>query len=164
MLRGCKSPPIRYAHTQTHTYAYTHMHTYIHTYIHAYMHTYTHAYTHHVYSLRYGAMWGTSCTPGVQENAAIGLIVLQSAEIVGLIICFALHFLWWQLNNTPKPRRQRVRCTTSGFVCTSWAPGYKRMLQSAWSYSWDCRVNHMFSNTFPMRDNWIIPLNIGDQG
>ena len=63
MLRGCKSPPIRYAHTQTHTYAYTHMHTYIHTYIHAYMHTYTHAYTHHVYSLRYGAMWGPLFSP-----------------------------------------------------------------------------------------------------
>ena len=28
----------------------------------------------------------TSCTRGVQENAAIGLVVLQSAEIVVLII------------------------------------------------------------------------------
>ena len=35
----------------------------------------------------------TSCTQGVQENAAIGLVVLQSAEILGLIICFAIHFL-----------------------------------------------------------------------
>ena len=35
----------------------------------------------------------TFCTPGVQENAVIGLVVLQSAEILGLIICFALHFL-----------------------------------------------------------------------
>ena len=35
----------------------------------------------------------TSCTPGVQENAAIGLVVLQSAEIQELIICFAIHFL-----------------------------------------------------------------------
>ena len=35
----------------------------------------------------------TSCTPSVQENAAIGLVVLQSAEILGLIICFAIHFL-----------------------------------------------------------------------
>ena len=32
-------------------------------------------------------------TRGVQENAAIGLVVLQSAEIPGLIICFAIHFL-----------------------------------------------------------------------
>ena len=35
----------------------------------------------------------TSCTRGGQENAAIGLVVLQSAEILGLIICFAIHFL-----------------------------------------------------------------------
>ena len=34
----------------------------------------------------------TSCTPGVKQNAAIGLNVLQSAESLGLIICFALHF------------------------------------------------------------------------
>ena len=33
------------------------------------------------------------CTRGVQENAAIGLVVLQSAEILVLIICFAIHFL-----------------------------------------------------------------------
>ena len=35
----------------------------------------------------------TSCTRGVQENGAIGLVVLQTAEILGLIICFAIHFL-----------------------------------------------------------------------
>ena len=35
----------------------------------------------------------TSCTRGVQENSAIGLVLLQSAEILGLIICFAIHFL-----------------------------------------------------------------------
>ena len=35
----------------------------------------------------------TSCTRGVQENAAISLVVLKSEEILGLIICFALHFL-----------------------------------------------------------------------
>ena len=34
----------------------------------------------------------TSCTHGVQENGAIGLVVRQSAEILGLIICFAIHF------------------------------------------------------------------------
>ena len=32
----------------------------------------------------------TSCTRGVQENAAIGLVVLQS---VGLIVCFAKHMI-----------------------------------------------------------------------
>ena len=37
----------------------------------------------------------TSCTRGVQENAAIDLVILQSAEILGLIIilCFAIRFL-----------------------------------------------------------------------
>ena len=35
----------------------------------------------------------TSCTHGVQENAVIGLVVLQTAEILGLIILFAIHFL-----------------------------------------------------------------------
>ena len=34
----------------------------------------------------------TSCTRGVQENGEIGLIVLQTAEILGLIICFANTF------------------------------------------------------------------------
>ena len=29
----------------------------------------------------------TFCTYGAQENASIGLIVFQSAEILGLIIC-----------------------------------------------------------------------------
>ena len=29
---------------------------------------------------------------GVQESAAIGLVVIQSAEILWLIICFAMHF------------------------------------------------------------------------
>ena len=28
----------------------------------------------------------TSCTHGVQENSVIGLVVLQTAEILGLII------------------------------------------------------------------------------
>ena len=35
----------------------------------------------------------TSCTHRVQENGLIGLVVLQTAEILGLIICFAIHFL-----------------------------------------------------------------------
>ena len=34
----------------------------------------------------------TSCTRGVQENGAIGLVVLQSEEILVLIICLAIHF------------------------------------------------------------------------
>ena len=67
-----------------------------------------------VYDLSFGMyflyMW---CT----RNGAIGWVTLQTADILGLIICFAIHFL--ELNNTPKPRRQGVRCTTSAFVCTS---------------------------------------------
>ena len=35
----------------------------------------------------------TSCTLGLQENAAIGLVVLQTSEILGLIIFFAIQFL-----------------------------------------------------------------------
>ena len=35
----------------------------------------------------------TSCTLCVQENSVIGLVVHQIAEILGLIICFAIHFL-----------------------------------------------------------------------
>ena len=34
----------------------------------------------------------TSCTLSVPENGAIGLVVLQTTEIIGLIICFAIHF------------------------------------------------------------------------
>ena len=33
-----------------------------------------------------------TCTHGVQEKGAIGLVELQTAEIQGLI-CFAIHFL-----------------------------------------------------------------------
>ena len=35
----------------------------------------------------------TSCTRGVQVNGAIDLVELQTAEILGLIICFAIRFL-----------------------------------------------------------------------
>ena len=33
-----------------------------------------------------------TCTHGVQEKGAICLVILQTAEILGLI-CFAIHFL-----------------------------------------------------------------------
>ena len=49
---------------------------------------------------RISAVWYTtkqiatfSCTPRVQENCAICLVVLQTAEILGLIIYFAIHIL-----------------------------------------------------------------------
>ena len=35
----------------------------------------------------------TCCTHGVQEKFKIALVALQSAEILVLIICFAIHFL-----------------------------------------------------------------------
>ena len=35
----------------------------------------------------------TSSTHGVQQKGAICLIALQTAEILGLITCFATHFL-----------------------------------------------------------------------
>ena len=35
----------------------------------------------------------TSYTRGVQENCTISLVALQTAEILGLIIYFAIHFL-----------------------------------------------------------------------
>ena len=65
----------------------------------------------------------TSCTRGVQENGALCLVVHQTAEILGLIICFAIISYAWKLNNTPKTRRPGVRCTTSALVCTSCTRG-----------------------------------------
>ena len=59
------------------------------------------------------------------------------------------------MNNTPKPRRPGVRCTTSALECTSCTLGVQEngaiglvVLQTA-----DSRINHIFRNTFPMRDN-----------
>ena len=64
-----------------------------------------------------------SCTRGVQENDAIGLVVLQSADILGLIICFAIHFYARVLNIGTKPRCPGLGCTTSGLVCISCTRG-----------------------------------------
>ena len=41
----------------------------------------------------FSALVCTSCTRRVQENGLIGLVLLQTAEILGLMICFAIHFL-----------------------------------------------------------------------
>ena len=35
----------------------------------------------------------TSCTLRIQENSAIGWAVLQTADILGLIIRFAIYFI-----------------------------------------------------------------------
>ena len=47
------------------------------------------------FPMRYKERRGKLCdfSIGKEENAAISLVVLQSAEILGLIICFAIHFL-----------------------------------------------------------------------
>ena len=65
----------------------------------------------------------TSCICGVKKNAAIGLVVLPFAEILWLIVCFAIHYL---LHNTPKPKSLGVRCTTSGLVCTYCTRGVQK--------------------------------------
>ena len=59
------------------------------------------------------------------------------------------------MNNTTKPRRPGVRCTTSGFVCTSCTRGVQEnaaiglvVLQTA-----EIVGLIMFRNTFPMREN-----------
>ena len=73
------------------------------------------------------------------------------------MICFAIHFLCVTIENTRKPRRPGVRCTTSGFVCTSSTHGVQEngaiglvVLQTAEILG---LINLMFRNTFPMRDN-----------
>ena len=43
----------------------------------------------------------TSFTRGVRENGAIVLVVIQTAEILGLIICFAIHFLCVTIEKYP---------------------------------------------------------------
>ena len=65
----------------------------------------------------------TSCTRGVQENGEIGLVLLQTAEI--LVLTYVSQYISYarQMNNTPKSRRPGVRCTTSPLVCTSCTRG-----------------------------------------
>ena len=46
----------------------------------------THEPRRQVVRFNISALVYTSCTRGVQENAAIGMVVLQSAEILGFII------------------------------------------------------------------------------
>ena len=41
------------------------------------------------------------CTRGVQENGAICLVVFQTAENLGLIIRFAIHFLCVTIEKYP---------------------------------------------------------------
>ena len=84
----------------------------------------------------------TSCTRGVQENASISLVVLQSAETMGKVynLSFGLYFLYTWCT--------RECCNRLGRT-------------TIYRYS---RVNDMFRNTFPMRDNCIMHLSLGEQG
>ena len=104
---------------------------------------------------RTSALVCTSCTRCVQENAAICLVVLQSAEILGLIIYFAIHFLCVQLNNSPKPWSRGVRFRTSALLRTSCTLGVQEkaaiglvVLQSA-----EILGLIIIRNTFPIHDN-----------
>ena len=76
----------------------------------------------------------SSYTRCVQENAAIGLVVLQSAETMGKVYNVLL-VLGVQEN------------AAIGLVICIYS-----------------RVNDMFRNTFPKRDNCIIHLSLGEQG
>ena len=87
-----------------------------------------------------------SCIRGVQDDYAIGMVVLQSAEI-----------LWYDMFRNTFPMRDYCIIHLSlgeqelGVRRQLWYVlfvhvVYKRMLQSAW----DSMVNHMFRNTFPM--------------
>ena len=61
----------------------------------------------------------SSCAPGVKENAAISLDLLQSADILGLIICFGIHFHCLNFEYYPNTMRPGISCTFSALVCTS---------------------------------------------
>ena len=65
----------------------------------------------------------TSCTHRVQENGAIVLVVLQSAEILRVIIFLQYISYARVLNITPKPKWPRVECVTLALVCTSCTHG-----------------------------------------
>ena len=74
-----------------------------------------------------------------------------------------------QLNNTPKSRRQGVRCTTSALVSTYCTRDVQEncAICNLFGHTPNCRdsrINNIFRNTFPMRDISIIPLSLGDQG
>ena len=57
------------------------------------------------------------------------------------------------MNNTPKPRRPGVRCTTSALVCTFCTRGVQKNVASGLVVlqTEDFPGLIMFRNTFPMR-------------
>ena len=90
------------------------------------------------------------------------------------VLSSSLNILWLKQNGDPKLQ------SLSPFIGEPWEPGYDLSFGIYFLYTWstrewcnlfgrtpnccDSRINHMFRNTFPMRDNWIIPLSLGDQG
>ena len=70
------------------------------------------------------------------------------------------------LNNTNNPGRPGVRCMTSALECTCCTRGVQENYFNLLCRTPICRdtmINHMFRNTFPIRDYSIIPINLGDQ-
>ena len=55
-------------------------------------------------------------------------------------------------------------CTTSTLVYSSCTRGVQEngAISLVVHQTADSRINHMFRNTFPMRDNSIIPLSLRD--
>ena len=97
----------------------------------------------------------TYCTRAVQENAAIGRTPICRDSMVNHMFRNTFPMRDY-CNNTPKPRRAGVRCTTSAMVCTSCTRGVQENAAIGLVRTPICRdsrVNHMFRNTFPMRDN-----------
>ena len=104
-----------------------------------------------MYDLSFGIYFlYTLCT----KNGAICLVKFQTAETLGLIICFAIHFLC--VNNTPKPRRpgENVYDLNFGmYFLYSWCAREWCNRFGLTPNCRDSRINDMFRNTFPMRDN-----------
>ena len=87
----------------------------------------------------------TSCKHGVQENWAICLVVIQSAEILGIIICFAIHFLCVTIEYYDLSFGMYFLYTSCTTECCN-RLGRTPICR-------DSRVNHMFRYTIPKRDN-----------
>ena len=68
------------------------------------------------------------------------------------------------MHNTPKPRRQGVRCTTTALVCTALTCGVQENAAIGLVVLQSAEILHIFRVTFLMRDYCIIHLSLGEQG
>ena len=103
----------------------------------------------------------TCCTRGVQENGANGLLVQQSAELLWLIICFAIHFLCVTIEIYHKAWETRGKFYDLSFGMYMLYTWCTREWCNRLGRTPNCRdsmIIHMFRNTFPMRDYWIMPI------